>query len=632
MPIPGAPLKLTKKEREALESVLDEELEAGLEAHHEIEECFQECFCLYMAEPKSKNKNFPWRNASNIVIPLVAITTDSIVARIVNTIFSVDPFWTVNPLAKEFIELAKPTERFLDTSRKVELELYPEVRSAALEAIICGWSWFKCGWENERFDFQEPQEDGTFRPAEIRRSLPTVKHISLVDIIGQCGVGDVLKGEWIAHRFRLTDSDVKRRKAAGIYENIDEEIFENKEDLSGAPWLVGGGDCCTSESPGKARINQFYEFWWDREIPGRKDETPVNAVFVFHKPTKRIVRSIHNPLTYRRRPFFRIRFAEMMGKKSHGLGLAKQLKYLQDEITTVHNQQVDNATLANTRFFLAKRGVFRNGTRIWPGRFLTSPNPEKDLKPFQLGDVYNSMQQLEGSIMAFAERRSGVSDYALGRESSVVGSRATATGTLAVIQEGNRRFDLNVRDIRDILGNVGQCVLELNQQFRQPGHAIIFQGEDGLAVEAVLDLPPQFIGDRLMVELTASTATINKQVEQQGHMALLGTLIQNMQLGQQAAQIIFNPQAPAEMREHTIKAMAGITEMVRRIAATFNQKDGDSLVPMVIAEGAQNNGIIGQSVGNGTPGLAGPGGANGSVEGVLGLPEGDQGGGVSGAG
>ena len=618
MPTPGAPLSITETELSKLGDWLNEELEEALLPHSELEEELAENHDIYMAEPKQKVKTFPWRGAANIVIPLVGITTDSIIARIVNTIFGVDPFWTVRPLHKDFVPMAKPVEDFMDWSRKVEFPLYPEVKSWCIEVVQDGWGWLKCPWEVRPYRYWDPEKNDY---VTIKQRRPRPQHVLLNDIIRQAGVEDEEQAEWFDHRIRLTDTELIWRKLDDVYTDVDEILKQKDESILERPHPE-------HDERIREKLNTLHEVYIEHAIPGRKDQTPINFIATFHKPSRKFVRLIHNPLFFGGRPFIKGRFVEIKGK-SRGLGIARQLKYLQEELETIHCQQVDNATIANTRFFVGRRNVIKQGTRVWPGRFLTTPNPKEDIHVLQLGDVYQSMHQLEVSILAFAEKRSGVSDYVLGRESSVVGSRATATGTLAILQEGNRRFDLNVRDMRASLGDLGRLVLQLNQQFRPRGLAYFIQGDEGELVEQTLDLPREFIMNKLGVELTASSATINRQVEQQGLLQLMGILVQNLQLGQQASLTMAHPQVPAETKQYIAKAFEGIYKLVVRIAQTFDQKNFNELVPSLMEE-VQRVADTRQAGSQGSAGAFGRGPTNPALDSLLGIPPSPSNGGVQG--
>jgi hypothetical protein len=572
---PGEVVKLSGDAERRLLEKIDTELEESLRDNYELSEDVAESDRLYRADPKQKIKTFPWRGAANLVIPTIGITVDAIVARIVNTVFGVEPFWSVRPTGSqpEYIKMAQSVEAQMEWSRKNEYDLYSAVKSNSIETTQLGWSWLKAMWDQQTCREWNP----TSRDYEDRiLRNPNVVYIPVTDIMRQVGVDNEQDAEWIGQRVQLTDGALAWKGYEKVYEHVDEIMDEKDTDLP--EYRVNGVK--QFERPYAEKLNTFYEIWIDFPLQ-RKKGVPISIVVTYHRPLKRIMRVIYNPSMYGVRPFYKTRFIEFRGCKGRGFGISDQIKYMQDELSTIHNQQLDNSTIANTRWFLGRRGVVKADTRIWPGRFLTVPNPESDVKAMQLGEVYNSMRALEISVMSYMERRSGVSDYSLGRESSVLGDRATATGTLAIIQEGNRRFDLNVRDVRETYGRVGRHVFMLNNQYRPKNMSYVLQGENGEWTEMAFDLPEEMVAHKLGFELTASSATINRQVEQAGLTQLLGILMQNMQAGQQAVMLLTNPQIPAEVKEFTMKYMAGLTMLVRRITSTFGEKDTMYLVPDV---------------------------------------------------
>lgn len=625
---PGEVVKLSGDAEKRLLEKIDIELEESLRDNYQLCDEVNESDRLYRAEPRQKIKTFPWRGAANLVIPTIGITVDAIVARIVNTVFGVEPFWSIRPTGSspEYIAMARSVEPYMEWSRKNEFDLYAAVKSNAIETTQLGWSWLKVLWEQDSCREWDPT-----RKAYIDRVIrrPNVVYIPVTDVMRQVGIDDEDKAEWVGQRIQLTDGALAWKGHEQVYEHTDEIMDSKDDDLP--EYRVNGVD-----RPFTNKLNTFYEIWIDFPLQ-RKKGVPISLVVTYHRPTKKIMRVIYNPSMYGVRPFYKTRFIEFRGQKGRGFGISDQIKYMQDELSTIHNQQLDNSTIANTRWFLGRKNAVKADTRIWPGRFLTVPDPERDVKAMQLGEVYNSMRALEVSVMSYMERRSGVSDYSLGRESSVLGDRATATGTLAIIQEGNRRFDLNVRDVRETYGKVGRHVFMLNNQYRPKGLAFLVQGEDGQATEMAFDLPEEMVAHKFGFELTASSATINRQIEQAGLTQLLGILMQNMQAGQQAIMLTANPDVPAEAKEFTINYMAGLTQLVRRIASTFGERDSIYLVPEIPPqapppEGGPGGGMVaplGQGIPPGAPGIPGPPGMGGSG-GPPPFPEGNGAGGAPG--
>ncbi|GEM_PF-6367584 len=578
--IPGAPVHLTADDRKWLSQYLASELEEALQVHELKLEWIDESNRLYLGDPLTSRKTFPWDGAANLVIPLVGITVDSIVARIINTIFAVQPFWSAQALIKDLEPVVHPLQDFMEWSRTNELDLYAQVRSWIVEVVKHGWGYLKIYWESfTQRGFAIERGAARAKDRIIRR--PQIQHVLLADIICQAGIEDELnQAEWISHRIRLTDGQLRWRKHDQVYTEVD-KILAHKAEMTPMEEKVLENELEKEATRPRDKLNTLYEIYADLPVGG--SDLPVPIMLTWHHETKTIARCVYNPDIMGRRPFKKGKFIDREGKRD-GLGISRQLCLIQEEISTLHNQQVDNATLANTRCFVGRRGVVRNGTRVWPGRFLTVPDPARDIVALQMADVYPSMRQLETSCLAYAERRSGIADYQLGRESNVMGNRATATGTLALIQEGNRRFDLNVRDIRDCLGGVGKQLLLLNAQFRPSGMAYFVKGQDGELIENVLNLPDEFIADGIGMELTASTATINREIEKQGLMSMMGTLTQYYQQLIQISGIAMNPQTPPPVQQLALQMADGARYLMSMIVQTYEIRAVDTLLPPSLAD------------------------------------------------
>lgn len=608
---PGTPIPLTSGEREKLVDYLLDELDNSMSDHEDLEDQLDEWDRLYMGEPKTQKKTFPWPGAANVEIPIIGSHVDSINARILNTVFGVEPFWSIEALNAMMEPYAKPVESYLDWSRWAEFNMYRTCRSMCNELTKYGWAWLKEGWDVYTKNNIVTGSDGDFqrRDEVIRR--PFVSHILARDVIQQSGVEDYEQGEWLCHRVRLTDTQLFRRKLDHVYDHVD-EVLDRKEDASRFHTALRANPRQFSMS--EEKLNTLYEFWVD--WPWRDMIVPLKVVL--HREAKLALSAVFNPYGYR--PIRKMSFIFREGRRDH-LGICRRLMQLQEEIGSLHRQQLDNGTIANTRFFVGRKNVIRGNTQIWPGRFLPVNDPDKDIKALQMGDIYQSQGVLEQRALAYAERASGISDYQLGRESSTAGSRATATGTLAIIQEGNRRFDLNVRDFRDVMGDVGYGILALNQMFRPRGMIYFVQGQkEGGYTEQVLNLPPEFNGAKLAIQLTASTASINKEAEKQGLLALFGIVTQYAERVTQAAMAVYNPETPGEIREYLLKTVEGARIIMSRIVQTFGEKDVDKILPeLLMDEQAQQ--AIGGFAGNSNGGPP-----NGGMAGVPNAPQGNAGG------
>lgn len=608
---PGTPVPFTADEQAKLIDYLMDELDNSMSTHEDLEDKLDEWDRLYLGEPKQLKKTFPWPGAANIEIPIIGSHVDSINARILNTVFGVEPFWTIESLNAMMEPYAKPVEAYLDWSRWAEYNMYRTCRSMCNELTKYGWAWLKEGWDVYTKNNIITSADGDFRRSDEVVRRPFVSHVLARDVIQQAGVEDYEQAEWICHRVRLTDTQLWRRKLDNVYEHVD-DVLERKEDAT--RFHVAMRSVPREFTMSEEKLNTLYEFWLD--WPWRDMIIPIKSVI--HRESRMAMSTVFNP--YGWRPLKKASFIYREGRRDH-LGICRKLMQLQEEIGSLHRQQLDNGTIANTRFFVGRKNVIRGNTQIWPGRFLPVNDPDKDIKSIQMGDIYQSQGVLEQRALAYAERASGISDYQLGRESTTAGSRATATGTLAIIQEGNRRFDLNVRDFRDLMGDVGYDILALNQMFRPRGMIFFTQGQqEGGYTEKILNLPPEFNGAKLAIQLTASTASINKEAEKQGLLALFGIVTQYAERVTQAAMAVYNPETPGEVKEFLMKTVEGSRIIMSRIIQTFGEKDVDRILPELLMDEQAQNAIGGFAGGP----EGGP--ANGGMAGVSGAAEGNAGG------
>jgi hypothetical protein len=164
--------------------VLDEETKSRLVEYldYEIIACWQERDILvedwiqwqkdYWAKPAQAVKNFPFRRAANIVIPMTAIAVEAVVARMLNTLFSVEPFWSIRPKSVEWVKAAPQTERWLQTEveNPNSLDLYRFCQETLLELVKLGTGVGKSGFERDlrKVNIDEAEGRTAARWIEVR--------------------------------------------------------------------------------------------------------------------------------------------------------------------------------------------------------------------------------------------------------------------------------------------------------------------------------------------------------------------------------------------------------------------------------------------------------------------------------
>lgn len=290
-------------------------------------------------------------------------------------------------------------------------------------------------------------------------------------------------------------------------------------------------------------------------------------------------------------------------KRFYGIGLAEMNEHFQEGANAMHNQRIDNGTLANSIMMKARKGIgIKEDEPIFPGRWFLVDQMD-DIAPMNMGQRFDSTVPNEQLMLSYASKRTGVNDYVTGEFSPAMGY-STATVGVQQLKESNKRFDQVMREIRVALGESGTRLVELYQQFNLHGKEFLAMGKkDGAMVQALLQFPIEMIRACVGVELTATSAAQNKEVEVRTNQILMQQTAQHYGQGLQILQMIINPQVPGPMRAMAWQMLQGQNVLLRRMLDSYGIQDIDDLVPDL--QEIMNGGQQQQSYGGGAPTGAG---------------------------
>ena len=380
---------------------------------------------------------------------------------------------------------------------------------------------------------------------------------------------------WISHISRYSWNEVLEKKFDGDWENTDELVGQGQLRNAGIreeqEQREGIDDVFTPEWP-------VHEIWLRYQI--KDDERPQEICATYYPPTRTILKLTGNPYLHQLRPF--VKFGYMPREhRFYWIGIPEMVEDVAEGITTIHNQRIDNKTIANMMCFkVRKSSGIRPKTKLYPGKVFPVDDMG-DIETFPMGQLFNSTMEDEMALKQYAERRTGVSDYTLGRESSSVGTKATATATLALIQEGNKRFDLTIRDIRGQLAECCYQALALYQQFKPEGEMYAVLGPSGAPIEQIMNFPKEFIRSRIAITINTSSASNNREISKQNDLALFGIL------SQYQMRLIQLVQANIQAQDPKIKAITGamigsLYTLFGRIIDTYEIKDTAAVNPNIM--------------------------------------------------
>jgi hypothetical protein len=612
-------LKLNKETEARLTMWLHEEIHQARAERQPLVDDWIKWQKQYWAEPEAEVKNWPFPKSANIVIPVTAIAVEAINARMMNTLFSIDPFYSVRPTMPEWVDAAPPLERWLQT----EIEnpdgvyMYSFLQDALLELTKLGTAVAKSGYAREyRKAVREISGIEEEYYYEVKNGA-TLDHVPLANFLIRLGEKNPQTAAWVGEEHDFTWAELKRMSQGGRISADTLELVKHDYTSSNAESPNDGSeyedalDKLTVEEPIWHDNFQIQEIWCSFDVDG--DGIDEEIVIDFHWTTQRILSIRYNWHDDLHRPY-RVAQYQTVENRIFGIGVGKQNEQFQDEITAVHRQRLDNATLANMGMIaLPKNSGYGPKEPIFPGKMWFLDDVQQ-IQPFKLSEVYNSAFANEDVIMRYSEMRTGVNEVLLGMPQE--GTPGTATGDLARLAEGNKRFDLVLRNVREWLGQLGLDLIANYQQFGTRDYHWMVLGEDGHYVEEILRMPPVLVRKGAMIEVTATNSITNREVEQRQWMALFQLINQHSSMVLQLAGAI-DPQLFAAL---VMEAVWTSGEAMHRLLQTFNEVDTEKLIlGRSMLQGMMQNGQ-----GQGTPGGPNPGGLGGlqgdpNAQGLAGL-------------
>ncbi len=617
MPIPGERLTLSTEDRLALGQTLVSMLEDMESQYDEMFKSIEVQWSQYEAELAQEIKSFPWDHASNIIVPLIRIHSDATQARYQLLLRASDKVWVGKSLNDEFKEqkLDRSVVKWLNWAANNDFDFDEATEDWTLEIVTVGCGVLALGWQEKTKMVLFPGEK---KAREVLlRSGPLLEHIPREDCLW-----DTNYRAWDAPIFartrRLTWPDLIKLGNEGwdqeAIERIKGQTLPNssaggnqaREDKD----LRGGSD--TTQRPSAFGLYDTREVWVDWSlVNGVVDIKPpdelvegedlVTVVAQLHRNSGELLDLTAKPYAIDDKPFYDAYFKKRSGANSSS-GTAKLLEHMQEAATTFMNQAADTVTRANTINPVTSDERIA-GSRIQLNEFILTDDANiKDISPGKnIAPDVAIMQQ----VNVLAERLTGITDPALGRETRMGGHPAPATSTLSLLQEGKKLDTIGVRSIRRAISKIGADLITLYQQLEQDVGKIVraVGAEDAELVKLWMNSSERIAGG-LELNLAALSETMNPQLDQQKALGMFQITNNFYSLVLQYLQVAVNPQAPPPLVEATLKAVVALQESYEKVLETG---DIDDTKKFLLDLEQLIGGIVGQRAEAQGPGQQQPG-------------------------
>jgi hypothetical protein len=564
-------MELSLEEKDRLRNWISEELQSAENEHLPKIEKWEKWQELYEAKVE-EGKNFPFKNCSNTFIPLTATGVEALYARI-TALQRLRPAWTIKPLKPDIYEIAKDYEMYLDTyAHHPAIKFYKMLDDWTMETIKLGTSIVKVTVETIT-DYKRNTVTGKMESYTKKR--PRVEWIPRKNFRIREGFAEIEDASWVGFYKKMSWADLLKRVESGLFtqDGIDGiKRFEKAQHDKYEEARMEAED--TEVFPHAEGYYDIWEIWCEYDY---NDDGKVESLIVHLEANSKAILRVQKNTYKTGKPFVK-RCLMMREGRFDGIGLPEMGQHSQEEINTMHNQRIDNATLSNTVNFKATPEAaarIKSDSEIYTGKVWEVPDINSFVE-FRLGETHPFTYQAEEITRRYHEQRTGISDQNLG---VLAPRRVTAYTTATVLQEGNRKFDLFMRDTRRALGEVAYQITALCQQFIKEESIIVPGEEKDELKEILVKFPEGNLKEDFSFEIMASSGYVNRESERQNNITMFNIQVGYYDKMARMAALMVQPNMPQAIKEFIIKIGEGLSRNFEKIMHSFEVVDTDELIP-----------------------------------------------------
>lgn len=436
-----------------------------------------ECMDLYegIRAPKSD----PWPNCSNVTTMAIPTHTKLMHAKLFPAVWNENlVYW--RPVSGDDIENVDNIKKFMQWVVRQEMKLGNLVDDILQDLIVTGTVALKVRWDTEYRNMRDKDNPGKYK--EIARQRAYVDNVPIDEVYMPYLWSDVNTSEFIAQDIYMRFPDLENKKARGLftYDKEDEDAILGaiNQNLPESIRIEKGKTEGTAEY--YAHRDSYPIRLVECNVAWPIDGKMVESIFVIDYNSSTYLSG--KPLTAvsptGTRPWIVGQFIRRTGRP-YGVGLPDLMKGLAKELDAIHNQRIDAGTMS-----IAPFGVYRAASSFDPEKVKVGPGimvPVDDINDVNFIQVPNNSIasfQEERIIIEYMEKLTATSAYQMGRESEVAKSRATATGTMAIIAQGEQAYTLLGIRAQIIFAEMLTKILQAYQAFMPSGLADRVVGED----------------------------------------------------------------------------------------------------------------------------------------------------------
>lgn len=390
---------------------------------------------------------------SNIFVPYTFSIVESVVPKMLGTVFNTRPIISVQPRKGRAVGVSKLLETLLEYQLDEEqLEFFSKILEFFKEACIYGTAFMKVV---PRFNDDEL----------VSFNYIDLEPIDLFNIFPDYRAKSIRRMKHIIQLFYLDYDELEQLERQGFYKNVKEleYLVESQINIDEAKRnrLSSIGILDEYGFDSQRKVIEVLEYW-DKDkiytIGGRKvilkeEDNPFGGLL----------------------PFIMARYIPVQ-HELYGIGIPEITESLQEELNTVRNQRMDNVNLILNRMFIANKyaGIDFDQLVSYPGNVILTTDMNA-IQALDTRDITRSAYIEEEIIKRDIDAAAGEFGYSRGEPPD---RRETATGIVRLQQAANIRFDTIVKSLEfTVLRHIAKMFLWLDYHFLPPEQMMKIVGE-----------------------------------------------------------------------------------------------------------------------------------------------------------
>lgn len=554
-----AQVKVPKNVKERLGDFLYEMVQFAIDAREELEANLDYYDALY--EMQVQERDWPWPDASNFVVPFITAQLDTLAARLTGTIF-VERFFLVNGNTAEAAQHQFEVERYYNAelARNNWVKAFYDCLHLALKD---GTAVMEIIWKREvktrKFEIEVPQQDAFGQDITDPDGNPqTETQVQEIPIETQNGV--VLNPVRLRDFLLLPSWQTSIKEAGGVarmrlFSEADlRAMVRTKENPHGWLWEEQVEEIINYRSEGESDINESLQSTRDYKINFQIDVTEDVAnvvsefsrqrgpfkcwliftdaldldsdgqfeenVFLLHEASQICAGAMAFPYNHGMRPFVELTPIPRPDR-FYGRSICELLRTVQEELNAIHNQRNDEISIRLSPPRYIKRGAIVNSQdgRWGPDTEYEVDDPT-DVGILQLPPIDASSWQEEAGLAQYGYMITGASSP----YNTQQGKRQTKYEAQQNQAGQSVRLDLMAANIREFA----------KQVFWQIHHLTLQYGPENLETTVniggqpeKLQLPKQILSLDYDFGIAGMGGPLDKQSRMQETMLVYSMLMQN---------------------------------------------------------------------------------------------------------